>query len=107
MFRAFVPGQALETDAFGLPAPPADAEPRVPELVITPLLGFDRRGGRLGQGAGCYDRTLAALRAQGPVFALGLAYAAQETGAAPCEPHDQLLDAILTEKGYIPVEKDI
>ncbi|WP_304170644.1 5-formyltetrahydrofolate cyclo-ligase [Phenylobacterium aquaticum] len=92
-------------DAMGVPAPPPHA-PRVhPDLVIVPLLGFDRRGGRLGQGGGHYDRTLAALRAVRPVFVLGLAYAGQEAPELDLEPHDQRLDAILTENGYIPVER--
>jgi 5-formyltetrahydrofolate cyclo-ligase len=71
-----------------------------PELVVAPLLAFDRHGGRLGQGGGHYDRTLANLRAKGRVFILGLAYAGQEVDAIPIEPHDQRLDAVLTEAGY-------
>jgi 5-formyltetrahydrofolate cyclo-ligase len=73
--------------------------------VICPLLAFDRRGGRLGQGGGFYDRTLANLRACKPVFALGLAYAGQEVDGLLIEPHDERLDAILTEKGYIEVDR--
>ena len=99
-FRAFSPGDALTPDACGIPAPPAGAEAVTPDLLIVPLLGFDRHGGRLGQGAGHYDRTLQALRAQGPVWAVGLAYAGQEVELLPREAHDQPLDAILTETGY-------
>ena len=107
VFKAYVPGeQALDRDAFGLPAPPPEAETLVPDLLILPLLAFDRRGGRMGQGAGCYDRTLEALRRGPGVFALGLAYAEQAVAAVPIEPHDQLLDAILTERAYIPAERD-
>ena len=102
-FRRWDPRQALEPDAFGIPSPPALAEAVIPDLVIAPLLGFDRRGGRLGQGAGHYDRTLANLRAARPVFVLGLAYSGQEVDEIPAEPHDQTLDAILTETEYIPV----
>ncbi len=78
-----------------------------PDLIIAPLLAFDRAGGRLGQGGGHYDRTIAQLRARGPLFVIGLAYAGQEIAAVPREPHDQPLDAILTELGYIEVRKDI
>jgi 5-formyltetrahydrofolate cyclo-ligase len=74
-----------------------------PNLVIAPVLAFDRHGGRLGQGGGHYDRTLADLRGQRPVFVLGVAFAGQEIEAAPMDPHDQRLDAILTETGYIEV----
>ena len=107
MFRAWADGEALAPDAAGVPSPTKAAEVVTPDLVITPLLAFDRRGGRMGQGGGHYDRTLAALRASRPVFALGLAYAAQQLARIPTEPHDQGLDAILTEKGYIEVAKDL
>lgn len=105
-FRAWRKFDVPEVDAFGVPSPPADAPVVRPELVICPLLGFDRNGGRLGQGGGHYDRTLAALRAGGPVFVLGLAYAGQEVEPLALEAHDQRLDAILTETGYIEVRKD-
>ena len=92
-------------DAYGLLGPPAHAPELLPDLIITPLLAFDRRGHRLGQGGGVYDRTLANLRASKPVFVLGLAYAGQEIEEVPAEPHDQRLDAILTETGYIEPAK--
>ena len=106
IFRAWREGQPLEADAAGILSPTAEAEALRPDLVITPLLAFDHSGYRLGQGGGFYDRTLEALRRQGPVLAIGLAYAGQEVEAVPHEPHDQPLDAILTESGYHPVRKD-
>jgi 5-formyltetrahydrofolate cyclo-ligase len=103
VFRAYAAGDRLEPDAYNIAAPTAEAHVVRPDLVITPLLAFDRGGGRLGQGGGHYDRTLAALRAEGPLFVLGLAYAGQAVAQVPAEPHDQRLDAILTEKAYIEV----
>lgn len=105
-FRVFDPATPLEPDVVGVPAPPASAPERRPELIVAPLLAFDRRGGRLGQGGGHFDRTLENLRGRGSVFVLGLAYAGQEVDEIPMEPHDQRLDAILTETGYRPVEQD-
>jgi len=90
-------------DAGGILAPPDHLAERRPDLLIVPLLAFDRRGGRLGQGGGYYDRTLAALRAAGPVRAVGLAFAGQEVAGLDLAPHDQTLDAILTELGYTEV----
>ena len=78
-----------------------------PDLIIAPLLAFDRAGGRLGQGGGHYDRTIERLRASGPLFVIGLAYTGQEIDVVPHEPHDQRLDAILTEIGYSEFRKDI
>ncbi|HYG26292.1 MAG TPA: 5-formyltetrahydrofolate cyclo-ligase [Caulobacteraceae bacterium] len=101
IFRAYDRDAALVPDAFGIPSPPPEAEVLTPDLVIAPLMAFDRTGARLGQGAGHYDRTLENLRAGGKVFVLGLAFAGQEVARVPAEPHDQRLDAILTETGYI------
>lgn len=105
-FRLWDTRSPLERDAFGILAPPAWADTVEPDLVIAPLLAFDRRGGRLGQGAGHYDRTLANLRAAKPVFVLGLAFAGQEVDEIPMEPHDQRLDAILTETDFIAVARE-
>ena len=103
VFRLWRPGERLVTDAFGVPSPPPGAPEALPNLVITPLLAFDRRGGRLGQGGGHYDRTLAALRRQRPVFVLGVAFSAQEVDLVPTEAHDARLNAIVTETEYIEV----
>lgn len=105
-FRLWDSRTPLEPDAFGIPSPPAWADTVEPDLVICPLLAFDRRGGRLGQGAGHYDRTLSNLRATKPVFVLGLAYAGQELDEIPIEAHDQPLDAILTETEFISVARE-
>ena len=52
------------------------------------------------QGGGHYDQALERLRRSGPVFVLGLAFAGQEVDRLALEPHDQTLDAVLTEAGY-------
>lgn len=99
-FLAWRPGAALMPGAFGVPVP-VGADDLVPQVLIVPLLAWDRQGYRLGYGGGFYDRTLAALRAAGPVWAVGLAYAAQEVAAVPHEPTDQRLDALACEDGLI------
>lgn len=105
VFRLYHPGDPLEPDALGIPSPTQDAATIFPDVLFVPLLAFDRQGGRLGQGGGLYDRTLAALRARGPLLAVGLAYAGQEVDSLTLEPHDQRLDAILTETAFIPILK--
>lgn len=102
LFREQEEHAALVPDALGVLSPPTYAPAVRPDLVITPLLAFDRRGGRLGQGGGFYDRTLAALRASGPVKVIGLAYAGQELPDIPMGPYDETLDGVLTEEGYRP-----
>ena len=102
-FRAWAPGNALEDRPFGLKEPLAGAEIRTPTLVITPLLGFDRKGNRLGYGKGHYDRALERLRADGRVFVCGLAFFGQELAEIPAESHDIPLDWLMTERGSIPL----
>ena len=72
-----------------------------PEIVIVPLVAFDRAGGRLGYGGGFYDRTLEGLRAARPTLAIGFAYAGQEAEGLPLEATDQPLDMVVTEAGVI------
>ena len=104
VFRTWDRARPLVRDAIGLQAPSIDQPVVEPDLVVVPLLAFDRQGRRLGQGGGYYDRALQALKARGQVYVLGLAYSGQETANLPHEPHDQALDAILTEKEYIAVK---
>jgi 5-formyltetrahydrofolate cyclo-ligase len=99
-FQLWRPGCAMVEGPFGVHVPEGGEEV-VPELLIVPLLAFDRRGGRLGYGGGFYDRTLARLRSAGAVRAVGYAYAAQEVSALPREATDAPLDAIVTEEGVI------
>ncbi len=96
-FRRWRPDMSLVEGAFGIPVPPPEAGEARPDVVLLPLVGFDRHGHRLGQGGGHYDRTLAALRQEGPVTAIGIAYAGQEIDRVPVEPHDEPLDWIVTD----------
>ena len=97
LFRRWVPGDPLEPDLAGVPAPLPLARPVTPDLILTPLLAFDAQGGRLGQGGGHYDRTFAALP---DAIRIGVAYAGQEVARLTLEPHDVRLHGILTEAGY-------
>jgi len=75
------------------------------DVVFLPLVGFDRRGVRLGTGGGFYDRALAFRHLRqvwhGPRL-VGLAYAFQERERIEAAAHDVLMDAVVTEKGVIP-----
>lgn len=99
-FRVWEPDCALIDGEFGAKIPAA-GDWMIPQIVIVPLVAFDRQGGRLGYGGGFYDRTLEQLRALGPTLAIGFAYAAQEDAVLPLEPTDQPLDLIVTEQGII------
>lgn len=100
-FYLWRPGEALTPDAVGILSPASDARVAVPDLVLAPVVAFDANGGRLGQGGGYYDRTMASLRKLWPRLPfVGFAHAAQEVEEVPMGEHDQRLDAILTERGY-------
>ncbi|MHA7857601.1 MAG: 5-formyltetrahydrofolate cyclo-ligase [Henriciella sp.] len=103
VYRAYTRGDMLEQRPFGLLEPNPEVPEVNPTLVITPLLGFDRNGNRLGYGKGHYDRALTRLRDQGRVFVCGLAYFGQEVEEVPAEPHDVPLDWVMTERGSIPL----
>jgi len=76
------------------------SQPRSPDFILLPLLGFTEHGARLGYGGGYYDRTLADLRKTHTVFACGIGFDAQKMATIPTGPHDIQLDALLTPSGY-------
>ena len=100
VFREWLPGNALAAGPFGTQQPVEDATIAGPSVLLIPLLAFDAAGGRLGYGGGYYDRTLAALRKDGHIIAIGVAYAGQEIGCVPPESSDQFLDWIATVSGF-------
>ena len=95
-FRAWSPGAPLQPGRFGTAHPSGPV--LVPDVLLVPLLAFDRTGARLGYGGGYYDRTLAALPGRP---AIGCAFAAQEVPSVPTEPTDIPLQAVATESGLI------
>lgn len=101
IFRAWRPGDVLEEGPFGTMHPNARAPLVCPQVLLVPLIAFDLEGGRLGYGAGYYDRTISALRAQGRVKALGIAYDIQRVDAVPADQHDQPLDGVVTPAGLL------
>ncbi len=98
-FRAWRPGEPLETGEFGLSEPPAASPIIFPDIVLAPLVAFDQSGGRIGYGKGYYDAALTTLCQERPVIAIGLAFSVQETGQVPMEAHDRRLDGVATENG--------
>jgi 5-formyltetrahydrofolate cyclo-ligase len=99
-FRAWRPGVPTVPGPLRIPVP-AEGDWLTPATLIVPLLAFDRRGHRLGYGGGYFDRTLATLRAEAPVRAIGFAFAAQEVDEVPAGTTDAHLDAVVTEAGVM------
>jgi 5-formyltetrahydrofolate cyclo-ligase len=95
-------GARLTRGIFGV-LRPVRARPlrhaRALDVIVLPLLAFDARGTRLGQGGGHYDRALAAVRDARRPLRVGYAYAAQERPLLPAAEHDCRLHAVATERG--------
>lgn len=83
---------------FGLRQPADDAVEVRPDVILTPLLGFDAAGNRLGQGAGHYDRAFAA---HPHAWRVGVAWLVQQVDSLPVDPWDMPLHAIATESHWI------
>jgi 5-formyltetrahydrofolate cyclo-ligase len=98
LFRQWAPGDALVLGRWDIQIPPDTAPEIEPDVLLVPMLAFDRKGYRMGYGGGFYDRTLAKLRALKKVTAIGVAYAGQEIDMVPHDDHDQLLDWVMTEQ---------
>jgi 5-formyltetrahydrofolate cyclo-ligase len=99
--RAWEFGAPLARGQWGIREPQADAPEVDPDILLVPLLAFDRAGYRLGFGAGYYDMTITALRARKTITAVGVAFAAQEVPAVPRTERDARLDLVLTEREVI------
>jgi 5-formyltetrahydrofolate cyclo-ligase len=101
IMRAWRWGEPLATGVWGLREPKPGAPDVDPDILLVPLLAFDRAGHRIGYGAGYYDMTIAGLRARKPITAIGLAFAAQEIATVPATARDERLDLVLTEREVI------
>ncbi len=106
-FAPWQSGEEVQPNRFGIPEPVAPGqlfEPFQLDLVLVPLLGFDRRGNRLGHGAGYYDRSFAFLNEQvrptEPLL-VGIAYAFQELPRLEEQDWDVPLDFVATERELI------
>jgi 5-formyltetrahydrofolate cyclo-ligase len=107
-FAPWQPGEEIETNRYGIPEP-RDGLRRAlnadeVDVVLVPLLGFDRRGHRLGFGGGWYDRSFAFLHGRtgvGRPLLVGVGYAMQEVERLPVEPWDVRLDYVATERELI------
>ncbi|KQR84109.1 5-formyltetrahydrofolate cyclo-ligase [Sphingomonas sp. Leaf343] len=97
-FLAWDAEVALAAGPFGLSQPPRSAQLLTPDIILTPLVGFDRYGNRIGQGAGHYDRAFAACPG---AWRVGLALAVQEVDRLVPDPWDVPLHAIATDIEWI------
>lgn len=105
-FAPWRPGDALESNRFGIPEPALSPDARLaPEdmaVILLPLLAFDDAGHRLGMGGGWYDRSLGFRHDRpAPPRLVGVGYRFQQVDALPAEAWDVPLDAVVTESGLL------
>ena len=90
----------LVISKFGIPVP-SDRKLVDPNILLCPLVSFDKGANRLGYGGGYYDRTIQKLRGQRKIHAFGLAFSEQQSkNSLPSDDFDQKLDAVITDKNY-------
>ena len=94
VFRAYVPGDRLEKGVWNIPIP-AEGEPVLPDIVVSPIVGIDPNNYRLGYGGGFFDRTLAAMPFKPLV--IGVGYELQRIATIYPQPHDIPMDRLVTE----------
>lgn len=96
----------LVLNRFAIAEPEASAPAVIPDIILVPLLAFDRKGNRLGYGGGYYDATLKTLRQKHPVTAVGVGFGFQEIASVPADSFDEPLDFVITEREIIHVPTD-
>jgi 5-formyltetrahydrofolate cyclo-ligase len=101
VMREWTWGEPLAAGVRGIREPLAQAPAVDPDIVLAPLLAFDRARHRLGYGGGYYDLTIAQLRGRKTIVAVGMAFAVQEVFTVPVTPRDAPLDLVLTEREVI------
>lgn len=97
VFNQWIPGQKTDTDKLGLPC--ASGMEVLPSIIVIPMLGYNRKGYRLGHGGGFYDRTLASFSV--PLITIGVCFTEMEIDDFPAEEHDIPLTYIVTGKEVI------
>jgi 5-formyltetrahydrofolate cyclo-ligase len=97
-FLAWDLNAPLTEGPFGLRQPDADGEEAAPDVILTPLVGFDARLNRLGQGAAHYDRAFARYP---DAWRVGVAWSVQQVAAIPSDIWDVPLHAVITEEGML------
>ena len=98
-FREWTPETEMIRSSFDIHIPATDKE-LIPDLIISPLISYDKHGVRLGYGGGFYDRTIAHLRKKMSVLYLGIAFPEQKSYVnIPKEDHDIILDGVIGSFG--------
>ena len=96
-FYKFSTNDVLKINKYGIPEPLANKKV-LPDVLLVPLVGFDKNLNRIGYGAGYYDRAIAKIKKKKKLLTIGLAFHFQEVKIIPIDKFDYKLDFIVTNK---------
>ena len=101
LFKKWTPGESMYLNKYGIPEPSKSCKTVIPDVILVPLVAFDKNLNRLGYGAGYYDRVLKKISLKNKVFCIGIAFSFQKYSNIPINKNDYALDCILTEQKII------
>jgi|TARA_B100001964_G_scaffold37012_1_gene39998 5-formyltetrahydrofolate cyclo-ligase len=101
LFKYWIPNEPLYINKYGIPEPRKQNIKFKPDIVLVPLVAFDRNLNRIGYGKGYYDRALKQLSVNKKILTIGIAFSFQETSIIPTNQYDYNLDCILTDRNLI------
>ena len=101
-FKSWIFKEPLYVNKFGMLEPKSSGENTIPDLIMVPLVAFDKHLNRIGYGKGYYDRSLKKIsKIKKNAISLGIAYSFQKCQKIPTNKQDFKLDYVFTEKGII------
>ncbi len=100
-FKYWIPNEPLYVNKYGILEPQKQNITFLPDIVLVPLVAFDRNLNRIGYGKGYYDRALKQLASNKKILTIGMAFSFQETTIIPTNQYDYNLDCILTDRNLI------
>ena len=100
-FKYWIPNEPLYVNKYGILEPKKQNITFKPDIILVPLVAFDRSLNRIGYGKGYYDRALKQLSSNKKILTIGMAFSFQEASIIPTNQYDYNLDCILTDRNLI------
>jgi 5-formyltetrahydrofolate cyclo-ligase len=100
-FKHWIPSEPWDVNKYGILEPQKQNITFKPDIILVPLVAFDRNLNRIGYGKGYYDRALKQLASNKKILTIGMAFSFQETSIIPTNQYDYNLDCILTDRNLI------
>jgi 5-formyltetrahydrofolate cyclo-ligase len=100
-FKHWIPSEPLYVNKYGILEPQKQNITFKPDIILVPLVAFDRNLNRIGYGKGYYDRALKHLASNKKILTIGMAFSFQEASIVPTNQYDYNLDCILTDRNLI------